>query len=137
MVADGVDVWKIRSEGNVDFRVSKNIFKKMEKTFSGCKEAGSVEEIVRRAERMAIKKQANRTNAAEWFEEYVSSSFSKSPFLLPVLWSVQCLFFLTSVLLTGKKKSTLSTLGEYHSIFSFIQFFQSFFLCVFFLFCFC
>lgn len=72
MVADGVDVWKVGDEGTVDFRVSRDQFREMEKTLSGCKEAGSVEEIVRRAERMAAKQLTNRTRAAEWFEEYVS-----------------------------------------------------------------
>lgn len=71
MVADGVDVWHVGVGGSVDLRVSRERFREMKGRLPGCKEGGSVEELVRQAEMMATKQVVNRTQA-DWFEEYVS-----------------------------------------------------------------
>ncbi len=71
MVAEGIDVWKVAEEGRVDFRISKDQFKEMQKTLPQCRESGSVEEIVKRAERNAAKRVTNATQD-DWFERYVS-----------------------------------------------------------------
>jgi len=72
MNGEAIDVWKVSPDGDVDFRVHRDLFKGMKKEFPSCKEAGNVEDIVRKFEKLVFENTNNRTKAAEWFEEYVS-----------------------------------------------------------------
>ena len=66
-----VDVWHVGVEGSVDFRVTSQQFQEMKGDLPECREVGSVEDIVRKAEQDMFKKDLNNTQQ-EWFEEYVS-----------------------------------------------------------------
>ena len=67
--SDVVDVWHVGEGGSVDFRVSSEQFQRMKGDLPGCREVGSVEDIVRQEEQRRLK--LNGTQQ-EWFEEYVS-----------------------------------------------------------------
>ena len=71
--SEGVDVWHMGEGGSVDFRVTSEQFQRTKGDLPGCREVGSVEEIVRREEqrRAQRKKELNRSQL-EWFEDYVS-----------------------------------------------------------------
>ena len=70
--SDVVDVWHVGEGGSVDFRVSSEQFQRMKGDLPGCREVGSVEDIVRREEqRRSVGKGLTRT-WQEWFDEYVS-----------------------------------------------------------------
>ena len=56
----------------MDFRVSSEQFQRMKGELPGCREAGSVEQLVREEEQRRAKRQLNQTQQ-EWFEEYVSN----------------------------------------------------------------
>ena len=81
-----VDVWRMGEEGSVDFRVSSQQFQEMKGDLPECREAGNVEEIVRKAEQGMSKRNPNTTKgdqeAAEWFEEYVSHQHRKDRYFL-------------------------------------------------------
>ncbi len=72
-----VDVWRVGGEGSVDFRVSSEQFQRMKGDLPECREVGSVEELVKKAEQAMFKRHLNQTQQ-EWFEEYVSSHCDRS-----------------------------------------------------------
>ena len=70
-----MDVWHVGGDGSVDFRVSSEQFQVMKGDLPGCREAGSVEDIVQREEserRNRTRKRAKMQAQQEWFEDYVS-----------------------------------------------------------------
>lgn len=69
--ADGIDLWYVGLEGNVDFRVSREKFRRMYNYLFRCWEEGSVEELVRETEKREEEIQLKKTQP-EWFEEFVS-----------------------------------------------------------------
>ena len=71
MSIDGIDIWKVDQEGNMDFRIARRFFENVSDEYSNCEESGNIEEIVKRAEKMHSVKKAN-TSQLEWFDEYVS-----------------------------------------------------------------
>lgn len=74
MAVEGVDVWQVGVSGSVDLRVSQARFKEMKGKLPGCREQGSVEELVRQAEMLVTRQPVNRTQQ-DWFENYVSSLY--------------------------------------------------------------
>ena len=67
VLTEGIDIWKVASGGQVDFRVTNSRWQEMKEEMAGCHEAGTVENILKQAEIMASK-----CNTTEWFDEYVS-----------------------------------------------------------------
>lgn len=67
-----MDVWRVGVGGSMDVRMTLDKFREMKEKLPGCREAGSVEELVRQAE-MLDAELVNKTNL-EWFDKYVSFS---------------------------------------------------------------
>ena len=72
VVTEGIDIWKVASGGQVDFRVTNSRWQQMKEEMTGCDEAGTVENILKHAEILASKRAAINRTQAEWFDEYVS-----------------------------------------------------------------
>ena len=70
-----VDVWHVGVDGSVDFRVSSQQFQEMKGDLPECREVGSVEEIVGKAEQGSMSKRDLNKTQQEWFEEYVSKKW--------------------------------------------------------------
>ena len=75
VVTEGIDIWKVASGGQVDFRVTNSRWQEMKEEMAGCDEAGTVEKVLKHAERMASKQVTINRTQAEWFDEYVSCLF--------------------------------------------------------------
>ena len=85
--SDVVDVWHVGEGGSVDFRVSSEQFQRIKGDLPGCREVGSVEDIVRREEQQRAMQ--NEEFEKEWFEDYVSQ---KLQYVISVICELGCMY---------------------------------------------
>jgi len=65
------DIWKVDSEGDVDFRTPKDNIGFIQNTEWHCVTVETVEDIVARAEIMRLLERSNGTSTIDWFKNYV------------------------------------------------------------------